>query len=318
MELRHLRYFVAVTEAKSFRRAAEQLHIAQPPLSVQIRQLEEEVGATLLERSKRHVALTEAGAALRGEARQILGEAGKAPDIARRASRGETGQLSIGFMSSADLNVLPSTYPIFHERFPNVRVTLHSLTGTQQIAALREGRIDIGFLRQPVREDGLIIRSILREPLRVVMPTHHRLATRGRVALVALANEPYIFFPREIAPGFYDEIVGFCRGAGFSPGVVFETDHLQTNLGFVAMGLGVSLLPASVDCLKREGVVYRPLQPPVPHVELAVAYRRGENCSALRLFLEVVDEVAHRAFNWKAPSLRRARTAVQARGSKLS
>src|SRR5260370_37406037 len=127
MELRHLRYFVAVTEAKSFRRAAEQLHIAQPPLSVQIRQLEEEVGATLLERSKRHVALTEAGAAFLVEARQILAQAGKAPDIARRASRGETGQLSIGFMSSADLNVLPSTYPIFPEPLPNVRVTMATL-----------------------------------------------------------------------------------------------------------------------------------------------------------------------------------------------
>ena len=313
MELRHLRYFVAVAEAKSFRRAAERLNIAQPPLSLQIRQLEAELGATLLERDKRHVALTDAGGAFLDEARQILAHAGKAPDIARRASRGEIGQLRIGFMSSADLNVLPSIYPVFRKRFPHVRVTFHSLTGTQQIAALKEGRIDVGFLRQPVRDEGLIIKSILRESLVVVMPERHPLATHRRVALGALANEPYIFFPREIAPGFYDEIVGFCRRAGFSPNVVFETDHLQTNLGFVAMGLGVSLLPASVECLKREGVIYRPMRPPVPHVELAMAYRRGENCSALRVFVEVVDEVARQQFNWKAPSHRRPRGAVNAR-----
>lgn len=314
MELRHLRYFVAVAEAKSFRRAAEQLHIAQPPLSLQIRQLEQEIGARLLERSKRHVALTEAGVAFLVEARQILAHAGKAVDAARRASRGETGQLSIGFLPSADLtNVLPSIYPIFRKRFPDVRINLNSLSGSQQIAALKAAQIDVGFLRQPASEDGIVVKSILREPLVAVMPAHHRLAIRNRVPLTELGHEPFIFFQRQLLPGFYDLIISFCRGAGFSPSVVFEIDHIQTALGFVAMGLGVTLVPASVVCLKREGVVYRPLRPPVPHVELAVAYRQGEKSSPLRNFLEVVDEVSRHQFDWKAPAVRRSRAALESR-----
>ena len=291
MELRHLRYFVAVAEELHFGRAAMRLRIAQPPLSQQIRQLEEELGVRLLDRTKRRVDLTVPGRAFLAEARRALAQTERAVRTAQRASRGEIGHLTIGFVPSADLDVLPRVLRRWAERFPHVEITLHALLPGQQVDALRDGRIQVGFLRPPVDETELAVESIQREALVVGLSERHPLARRARVRVADLMADPMIFFPRTAAPGYYDALVGVCRDAGFTPRVAHETTSIQTNLGLVAAGFGVTLLPASIRNLQRAGVVYRPLTPPVPHVVMAVAYRLRETSPILAAFLTVVREV---------------------------
>lgn len=295
MELRHLRYFVAVAEELHFGRAAERLHITQPPLSQQIADLEKELGVRLLERTKRRVQLTDAGRLFLQGAQDVLAQAETIVRTAQRASRGEVGTLSVGFVPVADLSVLPWALPIFRGRFPKVQLALHSLHGAAQIEALREGRIDVGLLYLPFTDDTLVVEPILDEPLIVVLPERHPLARRRQIRLRLLATEPFIFFPRHRHPGFYDLIVSFCRQADFSlMNVVQEADHIQTSLGLTAMGIGVSLQPASIQALHRRGVVYRPLRPPVPRVTLAIAFRRGNPSEVLRAFLGIVREAVSR------------------------
>ncbi len=294
MELRHLRYFVAVAEELHFGRAAMRLRMAQPPLSQQIRQLEREIDVTLFSRTKRRVELTAAGRAFLAEARRALAQAERAVRTAQRASRGEIGHLTIGFVPSADLDVLPRVLRVWDMRFPHVDVELHPLLPGAQVDALRDGRIQVGFLRLPVDETELTIERIQREPLVAALPERHRLARHPRVRVADLKTDGMILFPRRIAPGYHDVLVGVCRRAGFTPRVVHETASIQTNLGLIAAGIGVTLLPASIRNLRRAGVVYRPLAPPVPHVEMAVAYRRGEGSPVLPAFLRVVREVTAR------------------------
>lgn len=294
MELRHLRYFVAVAEDLHFTRAAHRLNIAQPPLSEQIRNLEGELGVQLLARTKRSVRLTDAGRLFLEEARRTLTQVEHAVRLAQRAAVGEIGALSIGFVPSADLSVLPKVIPAFAKRFPNVHLDLYNMTGASQVDALRDGRIQLGILLQPVDEDAFVVETILREPFVIVLPAKHRLAAHRRVALRSLAHENYIFFPRRIAPKTYDMLVSFCRAAGVTLRVTQESDHVQTTLGLVAAGLGVSLIPASVRHIQRKGVTYRHLRPPVPWIEMCVAYRRDTQSQAVRNFATVVHEMAQR------------------------
>lgn len=288
MELRHLRYFVAVAEELHFSRAALRLHIAQPPLSQQIRQLEAELGVTLLNRTKRHVELTVPGQAFLTEARRALAQAERAVRTAQRASRGEIGHLAIGFVPSADLDILPRTLRVWGARFPQVELELLALLPAQQVTALRERRIQVGILRLPIDEAELTIEPIQREPLVAALSERHPLARRARVRVADLRADPMILFPRRAAPDYYDALVGVCRRAGFTPRVSHETPSIQTNLALVAAGFGVTLLPAAIRNLQRAGVVYRPLTPPIPHVEMAAAYRRGDEGPALSAFLEVL------------------------------
>jgi DNA-binding transcriptional LysR family regulator len=290
VELRHLRYFVAVAEELHFGRAAVRLGIAQPPLSQQIRQLEQELGAALFNRTKRRVELTPAGRAFLEHTRQILAETERAKRVARRAGRGEIGRLAIGFVSSADLDVLPRVLRAWHERFPDVEVELHALLTAAQVEALGHGRIDVGFIRLPTDETGLVVDAIQREPLIAVLPERHDLARRARVRLRDLANETMLLFARHTAPGYFDVFIGACRRAGFTPRLL-APGSMQTNLALVAAGLGVSLMPASIRNLRRAGVVYRPLTPPVPQVDMAVAYRRDEPSAIVAAFLQTVRDV---------------------------
>jgi DNA-binding transcriptional LysR family regulator len=291
MELRHLRYFVAVAEDLHFTRAARRLNIAQPPLSEQIRNLETEMGVQLLARTKRSVRLTDAGRLFLEEARRTLTQVEQAVRIAQRAARGEVGALSIGFVPAADLSVLPKVIPAFAKRFPSVHLELHNMTGAGQVDALRDGRIQLGILLQPVDNDSFVVETILREPFVMVLPTGHRLAAHRRVPLRSLAQENYIFFPRQIAPKTYDMLVSFCRAEGVTLRVTQESDHVQTTLGLVAAGLGVSLIPASVRHIQRNGVTYRHLRPPVPWIDMCVAYRRDTQSQAVRNFVAVVREM---------------------------
>ncbi len=293
MELRHLRYFVAVAEELHFGRAAARVRIAQPPLSQQIRQLEQELGAELFTRTNRRVELTPAGRAFFDEATRVLAQAERAVRTAQRASRGEIGRLAIGFVPSADLDVMPRVLKVWTARFPYVEIELHSLLPTAQVEALREERIQIGFLRLPVDTAGLVVEPIMREPLIVALPRAHRQARSARVRLTDLSEDTMILFRSDVAPEYHDVFLSACRRAGFTPKVL-HPGSMQANLGLVSAGLGVALLPASIRNLRRAGVVYRPLAPPVPVVEMAIAYRREERSAVLAAFLDVLREVVGR------------------------
>ncbi len=293
MELRHLRYFVTVATELHFGRAAEKLHISQPPLSMQIRALEEELGVSLLQRTRRHVSLTRAGKAFLQDAEQILEKTEQAVLTARRAGRGEIGELAVGFISVADYNLLPLVLREFRRKYPMVTLSLKESTSDAQIADLIEGRIDCGFLLPPVSEAGIESEPIMREPLIVALPEHHPLASeKGPIALAALANAPFIITPRRMAPGLYDDIVSFCHAAGFSPQVTQEAIQMQTVISLVSAEMGVALIPRSLENLKRTGVVYKALKERSPMSEIHLAWRSGDNLPALHLFVQLARQIA--------------------------
>jgi DNA-binding transcriptional LysR family regulator len=288
MELRHLRYFATVAEELHFGRAAEKLHISQPPLSTQIRALEEELGVTLLNRTQRHVSLTQAGHAFLGEARQILARLDQAVLMTRRAGRGEIGELVVGFISVADYNVLPIVLREFRRRFPLVNLTLRESTTDAQTRDLIAGRIDVGFLLPPVSDPAISSAPILREPLIVALPERHPLASKpGKLALALLSDAPFILFPRTMAPGLYDDILSFCRSAGFSPRVEQEAVQMQTIISLVSAELGVALIPASLTHLQRTGVTYKSLKESSPLIQIHLAWRTGDDLPALRVFVDL-------------------------------
>ena len=296
MELRHLRYFVTVAEELHFGRAAERLHMSQPPLSTQIRALEEEMGVQLLNRTQRRVSLTQAGNVFLREARQILARLEQAVLMARRAERGEIGELAIGFISVADYNVLPDVLRDFRRRYPLVNLSLKEATTDAQLEDLVNGRIDVGFVLPPIIEPALDSVAILREPLIAALPKRHPAAARpGKIPLAALADSPFILFPRRMAPGLYDDIVSFCRKAGFSPRVEQEAIQMQTIVSLVSAELGVSLIPDSLKNLQRTGVVYRQLKETSPLTEIHLAWRRQDALPALRLFLDLATSAAKSA-----------------------
>jgi DNA-binding transcriptional LysR family regulator len=293
MELRHLRYFVTVAEELHFGRAAAKLHISQPPLSMQIRALEGELGVVLLKRTQRQVALTQAGNALLQEARQILARVEQAVLVTRRAGRGEIGELSVGFISVADYNVLPVVLREFRRRYPLVNLNLREATTDAQVRDLVAGRLDVGFVLPPMAEPALESVPILREPLIVALPEKHPLARKpGKLALEKLKDAPFILFPRPYAPGLYDDVVSCCKAAGFSPRVEQEAIQMQTIVSLVSAELGVALIPASLTHLRRTGVVYKSLRHGSPLTEIHLAWRRGDELPALRLFVEMAREQA--------------------------
>lgn len=302
MEIRHLRYFAAVAEQLHFGRAAQQLHISQPPLSQQIRSLEEEIGVQLLFRTKRRVELTEAGKVFLKEAQFILEHVNHAVQTAQRSSRGETGRLVVGFVMSASCSVLPEILRLFRERHPGVTLVLEEATTGGGIAAIKEKKLHLCFVRVPIRDAALSMEIILKESLTLALPEGHRLSRNGKVPLSKLADEPFVIFPRSHGPGFYDQIVACCHQAGFSPKVVQEASQMQTILSLVAAGIGVALIPESVQSLQREGVVYRPLHDRTPATGIAIA-RLGNSASpVMEHFVAVAREVASRRHPQKRSS----------------
>ena len=294
MELRHLRYFVTVAEELHFGRAAKKLHISQPPLSMQIRALEAELGVMLFNRTQRSVALTQSGNALLGEARHILTRVDQAVLMTRRVSRGEIGELAIGFISVADYNVLPVVLREFRRAFPLVNLTLRKSTTDAQIRDLLAGRIDVGFVLPPINEPSLESLPILREPLIAALPDKHPLARKaGKLVLEKLKDAPFILFPRPYAPGLYDDVVSCCKAAGFSPRVEQEAIQMQTIVSLVSAELGVALIPASLTNLRRMGVTYKELKAGSPLTEVHLAWRRGDDLPALLVFVDVASRIAN-------------------------
>ena len=262
MELRHLRYFIAVATELHFGRAAAKLHIAQPPLSKQIQDLETELGFELFTRTKRSVALTPAGQAFLVEVTQIFQQLDRAIDIGKKTSRGELGQISIGFVGSATYNILPVMLQQFRDRYPHVQIELHELTTDRQLVWLREGRIDLGLIRPPIVDRDLSSQVIFHESLVVALPINHHLAVVDAIDIRLLATTPFIMFPRKLAPGLYDPIIAICQAAGFSPHVVQECIQMQTIVSLVSANMGVSILPESIQEAQRQGVVYKPIRSP--------------------------------------------------------
>ena len=287
MELRHLRYFVAVAEELHFGRAAARLHIAQPPLSQQILRLERELGVELLRRNRRSVQLTDAGRLLLEHAKPLLAQADHLERLLRQAAAGEVGRLAVGFVGSASYETLPRILRAFRDRYPNVELRLEELTTVGQVAALLAGRIDVGLVRPPVGDESLELTPLVEERLVAALPDSHRLARRRRVPVAALADEAFVLVPRRLGTGLYDDVLGVCREAGFSPHVVQEANEMQTIVSLVSAGIGVSLVPESVETFSPPRVAYRPLSGPNASLEIALAHRRSDRSPLVESFREV-------------------------------
>ena len=292
IDLRRLRYFVAVAEELSFRRAAERLRMAQPPLSSQIKTLERELEVRLFDRTGRGIRLTEAGGFLLEEARRLLVQVGQTVDMTRRVGHGEVGRLTVGFLPSVGHGVLPSVLREFRASFPGVDLQLRELNPDQQVRELHDGRIDVGFLYLPLEDPALNVEPSFRECLVVALPEQHPLADEPEVALQARADEPFILPPQHAVPGCYSLIMRSCHEAGFSPRAVQKDVWLmQTSVDLVAAGMGVALVAGSLRNLGRAGVVYKTLRDPSPALEIGIVWPRGEDGPVLRSFLDVVREI---------------------------
>jgi DNA-binding transcriptional LysR family regulator len=282
-----------VAEALSFSQAARRLNIAQPPLTRQIRQLEQELGVQLFDRNSRRVELTEVGRVFVEEARRILEQIEQSIDLTQRASRGEIGRLVIAFEGSSAYDVIPASLKAYRERFPEVELVVLSLTTEQQVEALQNGQIHVGFIVPPLQRSAsdLIIETVLEEPLVLALPEAHPLARQSRVKARSLANEAFILGQRNSGCGWYDQVIAICHQANFSPTIAQEVNEMQVLLGLVAAGLGVAILSGAAKQFQRSGVVYRELQPSSSEVALAIAYRQHGTTLVLPAFLEIIREV---------------------------
>jgi DNA-binding transcriptional LysR family regulator len=295
MELRHLRYFIAVAEELHFTRAAERLHIGQPPLSHAIQMLEADIGAQLLERSKRWVRLTEAGRLFLDDARRILALAEQAAETARRAGRGEAGELRIGFTYSTPLTPLfAEVINRYRQDFPLVTLTLHEMATLRQLEAIGQRTLDLGFVRPPevTVPAGIRLTALREEPLMVVLPTGHRLAAKPALAIRELEELPFVMYPPGGGTGIYPQIFRLCRAAGFVPRVGQTAGEASTIIGLVAAGSGISLLPSSFDRIRMDGVCYRPLTDPEATTMLLLAQRAGEQSPLVDAFVALVTDAA--------------------------
>ena len=287
MNLRQLRYFLAVADELHFGRAADSLHMAQPPLSAQIKQLEADLGVLLFERTKRRVRLTTAGEVLKLEAQQVLDRLELARQKTQQAGRGETGKIAISFVSSAMYSILPDWLKQFRQQYPNVKLILQEATGVEQVEGLLSHRFDVGFVRSSIGHDGINAQMVWQEPLIVALPEDHALSAGKKVSIADLANEGFILILRPMATQMHDKIIKFCVQAGFNPKVVQTAEQLQTVLGLVSAQIGVAILPAAAQKLQREGVCYRRFAEPAPTVELMMIWRKEAPFAALENFLSI-------------------------------
>lgn len=286
-ELRHLRYFVAVAEELNFSRAARRLQMAQPPLSVAIRQLEQEVGAELFLRTSREVKLTEAGRTLLDGARRTLADAERAVNAARRAAAGELGSLRLAFSWSARFETLPALGQAFRAQRPDVTLLTEEMWNARMASALRGGSIDVAVALCPESAGELAYEPIRRESVVALLGTQHRLAGERAIALGALHEEAFVLFPRELAPRLYDVLIGLCRRAGFEPKVRSESFHTGWELRVLAELPVVALVPASVTRDLPEGVTAVELSDPFDPLETDLVWRADDSSATVEAFLEI-------------------------------
>lgn len=291
MELRHLRYFVAVATELSFSRAAETQLVAQPALSTQIADLEREIGTPLLFRTKRVVRLTAAGSMFLADASAILAAADAAKARALRASRGEVGELSIGFFAAPIMHTLPEWIRLYRAAFPDVTIRMLEMTPDRQLSALEREEIDIGFTRPlPVGHTELASVTLFRESWVAVVSETHPLATRRRIRLAELAKDSFVLLDRPIASGLYDQVIAACQAAGFSPAVSHSPNLMATVLTMVAAEQGVSVVPEGVCNLRSKQVAFIPIVPGLEPIPLLMCWRKNSESPPAVAFRKMVEE----------------------------
>lgn len=293
-ELWQLRYFMALAERLHFGRAAEALHISQPPLSRAIRGLEARLGVTLFARSRRRVELTAEGARLLEDTRRLLLQLEQSVQGLRNMASGEEGRLRIGFVSLADYGVLPGLLKAYKAARPRMHLALREMLSPEQATALAADQLDFGLLLPPVAEASALDHVVVqRERFVAALPARHRLAQgRGKIRVAALAHEPLVMVPRDIAPGLYDIVAGLAARGGISLNVAQEAIQMQTVVSLVSSGLGAAIVPASVANLGRRGVAYRELADAHPRLDVWLAWRRGALSAAQREFLALAPRAA--------------------------
>ncbi|GAB2557012.1 LysR family transcriptional regulator [Kribbella endophytica] len=287
MELRQLQSFVVVAEELNVGRAAVRLHLTQPSLSRQIAALERDLGVELFARVKKRFVLTAAGAAFLDDARDLLRRADDAVRTAQRTQRGEVGSLRLRFVQSATFEALPRLLGAFRTAYPEVVLDLETMTTIRQTEELRDGRIDVGLLRFPYDEPGLLSKVVSEDPLVAALPAKHPLAKRRRIALKDLAEDEFILYTRATGPSVHDVIVSYCQDAGFTPRISQQGADVQTIVSLVAAGLGVSLLIAPTPPIDPAAVVYRELSDDLPPWRLSVAWSPNNQSPVLRQFLRL-------------------------------
>ena len=297
MELRHLRYFVAVAEELNFTRAAERLGISQPPLSAQIHQLEEELGSPLLIRHARGVELTDAGKLLLEEARLILKHVADAATGVQRRGRGETGQLVVGSAGGTYFHpLIPEIIRDYRTRYPDIVVTPQASSTALLVARLCAGQVDVAFVRPPLNAgDELSAVPLVDEDTVLVVPARHRLAASASVPLAALAKETFVMYPRALNPGNYDAIIAACRHAGFTPKLGQHAPQIVSVIPLVAAGLGLAIVPRSTSRILSDEVHYVSLEGDVPRSEIYLAHRRRDGSRVVKNFVAVARRIARAA-----------------------
>lgn len=289
MELRHLRYFVAVAEELSFTRAAARLHTSQPSLSQQIRHLEEAVGAPLLERSRHHVTLTGAGRMFLRGAKDILSRVDQVARLAKQAADGQAGELSVGTFPAADVRILPVLRPLVAAHLPDLRMVLHSKYAVEPISGLQAGTLDVAFIRGPIESAEIEVVELLRERIVVMLPASHPLARRKRIPVKSLHDLPCITMDRSLSPALYDAISALYRQARIRMRAVSIADNVLGHLRLVQEGLGFALLPESMGALLPPGVVVKPLDSnPPPTVSVVLAWKAGNTSPLVQAFAGLV------------------------------
>jgi LysR family transcriptional regulator, benzoate and cis,cis-muconate-responsive activator of ben and cat genes len=289
MELRLLKSFVAVAEEGGIGRAAARLHMTQPPLTRQIHQLEEELGTPLLNRTARGIELTEAGTLFLDEARNILALAGQAAERTLQAGQGKLGRIDIGIFGSGIFGIIPKMLLAYRQAYPEVNIVMHSMNKGEQVAALRQRRLNVGFNRLLQDEPDIESEVILMEPLYLAVNRNHPLSREREVPWRELAHHPLVLFPSGTRPSFIDRVFELCQQDGFQPRVVQEVGDAVNAVALVASGFGICIVPESATNLKLPGIVYRPLKRvPPPEVDLSCIYRWGDESPILHSFLGIV------------------------------
>jgi len=294
MELRHLRYFVSVAEALSFTKAAAKLHTAQPSLTRQIKNLEEELGVRLFNRTKQQVTLTDEGRSFLVDAKRLLALAAETIESVRRLHSGEIRALNVGYVSNLFHDLLPKTLSSFHQSFPTISVNLFDLSCGEQFRGLEDGKLDLGFvgLHEPIARRGLEFRSIASYKTVVALPKDNSLTAKSTVDLKALAPMFFIGMSEASYPGYREWLTKCCKGAGFAPKVLQDVDLERTMIHAVAAGLGVALVPEQLKNLEHHNVLFRPVKPHVA-TEGCIAWRNENSSAALKAYVGIVEKISH-------------------------